>query len=79
MFNNPVEVIETNNWGKKYSNIKKKLGFTNPIIITSKGNVDRQKLLTFFDKNSIYSNVISNPTFDACQLAINFLSKSKMA
>ena len=77
MFNNPVKVIETNNWIEKYSNIQKKMGFTNPIIITTEGNVTRLKLLNFFDHNSIYSSIKPNPTFDTCQLAINSLSQSK--
>jgi len=76
MYYNPVKVVETNNWIKEYGNFQEKFGILNPVIITSKGNLKRQKLSTVFNSNSILSTVEPNPTFESCQIAIDFVSKS---
>jgi len=49
MYYNPVEVIETNNWQKECINAQKSLGIQNPLVITSNGNLKRQKLSTVFN------------------------------
>ena len=72
MCHNPVKVIETNNWLGECRKLQEKLGIHNPLIITSNGNFKRQKLSTVFNSNSIFSNVKPNPTFDSCQVAIDF-------
>ena len=77
MYHNPVKVIETNNWREESRNIQEKLGIHNPLIITSNGNLKRQKLSTYFKSNSILSNVKPNPTFDSCQSAIDFSLTSR--
>ena len=74
---NPVRVIETNNWKHEYNKLMKKVGVHKPLIITSKGNLKRQKLLTVFDSKSVFSNVIENPTFQYCQNAIDYRKKGK--
>lgn len=76
MYHNPVKVIETNNWREKCKILQEKLGIHNPIIITSNGNLKRHKLSTIFNSNSILSDVKPNPTFESCQLAINFSKSS---
>jgi hypothetical protein len=63
MYYNPVEVIETNNWQKECINAQKSLGIQNPFVITSNGNLKRQKLSTVFNPKSIFSNILPNPTF----------------
>jgi alcohol dehydrogenase class IV len=72
MYYNPVEVIETANWLDECRNAQNKLGLQNPIIITSSGNLIRQKLKTVFNSNSIFSKIESNPTFNSSQKAIIF-------
>ena len=77
MYHNPVKVIETNNWLRECRKSHEKLGIHNPLIITSNGNLKRQKLSTVFNSNSIFSNVKPSPTFESCQIAIEFCNKSK--
>jgi len=72
MYYNPVEVIETNNWQKECINAQKSLGIQNPLVITSNGNLKRQKLSTVFNPKSIFSNILPNPTFKSCKEAIDF-------
>ena len=72
MYHNPVKVLGTNNWREKCGKIQEKLGIHNPLVITSNGNLIRQKLSTIFNSNSILSNVEPNPTFESCQSAIDF-------
>jgi len=77
MYYNPVKVVETENWIEEYSKFKEKTGISNSLIITSKGNFKRQELSTVFNSNSILNTVEPNPTFDSCQIAIDFVEKSK--
>jgi len=77
MFNNPVKIIETNKWINICSSYLKELKVYNPLIITSNGHLKRIKLQNIFPKETIYSDVNSDPTIDSCQLAINFIKKKK--
>ena len=77
MYHNPVKVVETNNWRKAAINYQKYHGIKNPVIITSSGNLKRQKLSTVFKSDSILSIVKPNPTFESFKMAINFGHKSK--
>jgi len=72
MYHNPVKVIETNNWLGECRKSQEKLGIHNPLIITSNGNLKRQKLSTVFNPKSIFSNILPNPTFKSCKEAIDF-------
>lgn len=72
MYYNPVKVVETNDWREECSKFQEILGIHKPLIITSNGNLERQKLSTFFNPNLIFSNITPNPTFESCQKAINF-------
>lgn len=76
MYRNPVIVIETDDWLKECKIFQEKFNITHPIIITSKGNLNRLKLSTIFNSDSIFSNVKSHPTFDSCQNGINFSHNS---
>ena len=61
MYHNPVEVIKTNNWREKCRSFQKNLNIHNPLIITSKGNLSRQKLSSKFNfesKNQFDSSII---------------------
>ena len=77
MYKNPVEVIETNNWQKECNNLQEKFGFSNPLIITSKGNFNRNNLNSIFKPESIFYDVSPNPTFKSCQIVISFIDSSK--
>lgn len=77
MYYNPVRIIKTNNWIEQCLKFQKTLGILNPIIVTSRGNLERLKLSNIFNSNSIFSNVEPNPTFDDCKLAIEFSQTSK--
>ena len=72
MYYNPVKVVETNNWREECSKFQEKLKIYNPLIITSNGNLTRQKLSTVFNSKSTFSDIMPNPTFESCQEAINF-------
>lgn len=76
MYYNPVKIIETNSWLNECNVFQKTSGTCNPIIITSTGNLRRQKLTHVFDTNSIFSDIEPNPSFENCQAVIDFsLSK----
>ena len=77
MYHNPVKVIETNNWQEECRKSQEKLGIHNPLIITSNGNLIRQKLSTVFNYGSIFSNVEPNPTFESCRIGSDFQHTSK--
>ena len=71
-YHNPVKVVKSNNWQKAVIEHQKNLGIQKPLIVTSSGNLKRQKLSTVFNSNSIFSNVKPNPTFESCQTGIDF-------
>ena len=71
-YNNPVQVINTNSWKKECLASLIKMNVHNPLIITSKGSLKREKLSELFDHKSIFSAVEPNPTFETCQNAIDF-------
>ena len=77
MYHNPVKVVESNNWRKSVIEHQKKLRIQKPIIVTSSGNLKRQKLSTVFNSNSILSSVKPNPTFESCQTAIEYYHTSR--
>jgi alcohol dehydrogenase class IV len=77
MFSNPVKVIHTNSWYDKVKNIQNKLGIKNPLLVTSNGSLNRNKLDLYFSKNAIFSNILPDPTVESCQLAINSIDLTK--
>tara|TARA_Y100000591_G_scaffold331984_1_gene367697 strand:+ start:5235 stop:6329 length:1095 start_codon:yes stop_codon:yes gene_type:complete len=77
MYHNPVEVIETDNWLKKSIEVEDKLKIRNPLVITSKGNLLRQKLSLKYKPESIFCDTRPDPTFESCKEAINFIDISK--
>jgi len=72
MYHNPVKVIETDNWRDALSRTISKLNISNPLVVTSLGNIKRNKLLSIFDEKNVFSNIVNNPTFESCQCAIDF-------
>ena len=77
MYHNPVKVITTNKWREKCKFFQKYLNINNPLIITSKGNLSRQKLSSEFNSASIISDVKPNPTFESCKKVINLVDLSR--
>jgi len=77
MYYNPVEVIETNHWVKTVFNKLTVHGVKNPLIISSPEVLELQKIDSVFNRNKIYCNVGSNPTFESCRYAIDFSKKEK--
>ena len=77
MYYNPVEVVEADSWEEKYLIFKKNLKIKNPIVLTTKGSLERNNLKSVFDSKSIYSKINPDPTFESCQAAINYSNKSK--
>jgi len=71
-FRNPVCVIQTSNWLNEYRNITTKFAVLNPLIVTSKGTLERLHLASLFQTDSIFSDVMPNPTFSIAQKAIDF-------
>ena len=76
MYHNPVIIIETDDWLKECRTFQEKFKIYNPIIITSKGNLNRLKLSKIFNPDSIFSNVKSHPTFESCQNGVKFSHNS---
>ena len=72
MYYNPVKIVETDSWRNEYTKFKNILGITNPVIITSRGNLNRLKLSHYFHPESIFADVAVNPNFESCNEAINF-------
>lgn len=72
IFHNPVRVIQTSNWLHEYRNIATAFAMRNPLIITSKGNLQRLDLGSLFQPDSIFSDVTPNPSFYCAQKAIDF-------
>lgn len=77
MYNNPVEIIETNNWQEECNKVQKTLGIHSPLVITSNGNLKRNNLASIFNLESIFSNIAPDPTLESCQHAIDFINTSK--
>lgn len=75
MYHNPVKVVETDSWVEKCKEVQESLGIHEPLVVTSPGNLRRQKLPTVFNPNSIFSNIAPNPTFESCQDAIYFSNR----
>ena len=76
LYQNNVEIIESNNWAEACNNSQKKLNINFPLIITSKGNVERNDLSSIFKPQSIYSDISPDPTFSSCERAIKFSKNS---
>ena len=70
MYLNPVKVIESNSWEKTYEQFSKNLKIKKPLLVTSTGCLSRNKLADFFNPNSIYSNILPDPTLESCNSAI---------
>jgi len=69
---NPVTIKETANWFKECLNSQDSLEIKNPIVVTSEGTLKRQKQLTSFDHDSIFSDIEPNPNFESCQRMLDF-------
>ena len=77
MYHNPVKVIETDNWRAALNSAISKLNISNPLVVTSVGNIKRNNLFDIFDKKNVFSDIVNNPTFESCQHAIDFCSNNK--
>jgi len=77
MYHNPVKIFETENWYNVLQDNLAKLNVRNPLIVTSKGNIQRNNLKELFKEYQIFSDIESNPTFEACQKAIDFTKDIK--
>ena len=77
MYHNPVKVIETDNWHVVLQENIKKLNITNPLVVTSAGNVKRNNLKEFLNGYQFFTDIQNYPTFESCQRAIVFTKKVK--
>jgi len=68
-----VKVLYVDNWLKKVQEIQNELKFQNLIIVTSKGTVRRNNLEKVIDSSSIYYGIKENPTYEDCQVALDFI------
>ena len=69
---NPVKVIRTDNWLDECLKYQNTLGIKNPLIVTSEGNKTRLNLTSIFNDDSIFYKIVPNPSFESCQVAIDF-------
>ena len=77
MYNNPVKIIETHDWKRILETNLQELKIQNPILVTSKGNVERNNLFDIIDVGRIFTEVQNNPTFASCEKAINYIKNVK--
>ncbi len=77
MYSNPVKVIISDDWIEDCFRYQRSLGMQKPIIITSQGSVERNRLSKTFKGITIFSEVNSDPTSESCQNAIDILDLSK--
>lgn len=75
MYHNPVKILETENWLTALDEQLAKLKATKPLIVTSKGNVERHSLDKRLNGYQFFTDIENNPNFESCQRAISF-SKS---
>ncbi|MEE9465342.1 MAG: phosphonoacetaldehyde reductase [Candidatus Neomarinimicrobiota bacterium] len=69
---NPVKVITSDDWRSDCARALESLNVRNPLVVTTKGTVDRTGLVQVFPKVNIFPDVEPNPTFTSCQAAIDF-------
>jgi len=74
---NPVNVISTNKWLSECEKARDILGIHDPLIITSKGTMERLGLGTIFNQSSIFYDISPNPTFVISQKALDFCRDRK--
>lgn len=77
MFFNPVKVIQSNNWEKVCKKSQKELNIQKPLVITSKGTLERLRLKLIFKDCLIFSDISPNPTIDSCDKILKFIAKNK--
>ena len=73
MYHNPVKIIETNNWLRELTSSLNKLNINSPLIVSSKGNIKRNQLDINSKDYHLFSDIENNPTFESCQLALDFV------
>jgi phosphonate metabolism-associated iron-containing alcohol dehydrogenase len=77
MYYNPVKILETDNWNKVLDEYLAKINAINPLIVTSKGNFERQNLKDQLKGYQFFTDIEINPNFDSCQRAIDFTKNVK--
>lgn len=77
MYHNPVKVIETDDWHFLLLENLKKYKVSNPLVLTSAGNVKRHNLKALLKGYSFFTDIENNPTFESCQRAIDFTKDIK--
>lgn len=76
MYNNPVKVIETDNYVQEVSGILSDSGIREPLIITSPSIVRLYHIDEVFPQHSVFIVDQPNPDIISCQKALDF-SKTK--
>ena len=69
---NPVRIVPSSHWLNTVRDILDERGLSRPLVVTSQGAVQRNRLLEQFPESSIFAAIEPNPTFESCQTAINF-------
>ena len=75
---NPVKVIKTNEWVNEIKFILQNKKSIKPLIITSKGQIERINIKGFFNKLPIISDVPPNPTIEYCNEKLTHLQNIKI-
>tara|TARA_Y100000590_G_scaffold346139_1_gene396269 strand:- start:30649 stop:31749 length:1101 start_codon:yes stop_codon:yes gene_type:complete len=73
---NPVKIIKSKDWLYETKKAILQLNIKTPILVTSPGNRKRLNLDSLFSSNLIFSNAMSNPTFDDCGKVIEFCGEN---
>lgn len=73
MYTNPVKIIETDSWISALQEKFSKFDIHRPLIVTTKGNVDRNDLSELLKGFEFFTDIENNPGFESCQRAINYI------
>ena len=74
MYENPVNVIKSQDFKSDINGLVLKYNLSSPLIISSEGMIDRLELYKNINHKYIYSYVKPNPTIDDCQKLIGWLN-----
>jgi len=75
VYSNPVKIVETDTWISALQEKFSKFNIQKPLIVTTKGNVERNDLSELLKGFEFFTDIENNPGFDSCQRAIDFIQK----
>jgi len=72
-YSNPVKIEISDHWQTSVNHYLDNYSVGNPIVVATSGTLNRIDLKKLFRKESIFSHITPNPTFQTCKKAIQFI------